>query len=260
MEMGIWRCDYMASAARDDEDQVEGRGGDCRIGNEALQLKQVEFNTMACAGACHGDRVAEMHRHFARTGAYDPPLGTGNGTRRPEQGTIGALPPLAYTPENMPYASTSSSLVSALAAAHMAYNDLIYPLNSTPSRSSPPATCILILAQPHNINPSDELPLLTALWSLHASIPTYTATFPSPALLTSTHLEPTTGILTYTPPFSPSSFEVSLLYWRAGHELHEYTGIDGLGIEIRTRLEASRAVLCPSVQGQLAGVRLCKLR
>ena len=254
LELGIWRSDYMVSGARDDEDQSGGEDSDS--GNVPLQLKQVEFNTMACAGARHGDRVAKMHRHFARTGAYDPPLDSRDGTQRRDNDTAGAIPPSAYTATNMPCPNTASSLVSALAAAHTAYNDLFYPLHSALDGLPRPATCILILSQPHNINPSDELPLLTALWSstpFKASAPTYTAIFPSSTLLTSTHLDITTGILTYTPPFSPQSFEVSVLYWRSGHELHEYTGVDVLGIEIRTRLEASRAVLCPSVLGQLAG-------
>jgi len=230
LEMGIWRSDYMVSEARDDEQQ---RGSGTANGGEALQLKQVGFNTMACPGACHGDRVADMHRHSARTGAYDPPLGTGDGIRRPDHDTSGSIPPSAYTPENMPYPVTATSLVSVLTAAHEAYDDLFcsrsLPDLDNPGSASRPTTCVLILSQTHNINLSDELPFLTSLWSLTPAIPTYTATFPPFALLSSTHLDPINGILTFRPPFSARSYEVAVLYWRAGHEVHEYTGIDGLG-------------------------------
>jgi len=51
---GIFRSDYMVH---------EGRG--------SLALKQVEVNTISVAGACHAERVANMHRHLYRVRSAD---------------------------------------------------------------------------------------------------------------------------------------------------------------------------------------------
>jgi hypothetical protein len=35
------------------------------------QLKQVEFNTVTCAGGVHANIISDMHRQLVRTGAYE---------------------------------------------------------------------------------------------------------------------------------------------------------------------------------------------
>lgn len=241
LEMMILRSDYMISCGDGESD--------------GLELKQVEVNTIACAGACHGNRVADMHRHFARMGCYDvdtsnqPILSAASPEQYDSKPTSDIPTPAIYTPQNLPLNTTLTSLVSALATAHKAYTNTFYPSSAT--MTSPPQTCILFLTQPFNINPSDELPLSTSLWSHTPSIPTFHVQFLSPTILTTTSLDPETGILYYTPLFGTRRYEVSVLYYRAGFQTHEYDDEDG--VEARVLFESSRAIACPSVLGQLAG-------
>lgn len=269
LEMSIARSDYMVSVCE--------RGGVSE--GETLQLKQVEVNSIACAGACHGNRVADMHRHFARTGAYDGEddvsemesleknLNNTSLDNAESISTKSLARPTIYSPEdNLPPNTTLTCLVNALVVAYTAYNDLFYPLQHAPlTTTSPPSsrppTCILLLTQPRNINPSDELPFSTALWSHNPPIPTFHVTFPSPAILTDTSLDPNTGALHYMPGRGKAGgaakkYEVAVVYWRAGFQPHEYTD---LGVEARVRFESSRAVLCPSIPGQLAGSKIVQV-
>jgi len=248
LEMMVLRSDYMIGCER------AGAGE-----SDLLELKQVEVNTIACAGACHGNRVADMHRHFARMGRYDtdsiqPPTSSATSPERQDLKPTSDIPPQpsVYTPQNLPLNTTLPSLVSALATAHAAYGNTFYP--STTTATHPPETCILLLTQPHNINPSDEVPFSTSLWSRTPSIPTFHVVFPSPTLLTTTSLDPETGILRYTPPFGTKRYEVSVVYYRAGFQTHEYDDEDG--VEARVLFESSRAIACPSVLGQLAGSKV----
>lgn len=173
---------------------------------DPVVLKQVEMNTVSVAGACHAERAADLHSHLKRM----EDLTTIRQQRLPLQDE-------AFLPLN----DNMLALTSALKAAHSAY---------TPTTSHP--TCVLMIVQPDNFNIADERPLEYGLWD--ESIPCYRCEWPD--VLTSTTLTQNRTLL------FQHSFEVSLVYYRAGHQAHEYTDP-----AIRLRLELSRAIKCPDV-------------
>jgi hypothetical protein len=59
LTLGIFRSDYMMHV-----NPIER--------SHRPELKQVELNTVSCAGGVHTNRVSDMHRHLHRTGAYQP--------------------------------------------------------------------------------------------------------------------------------------------------------------------------------------------
>jgi hypothetical protein len=62
--LGISRSDYMLHASQ------SGRAE----GVLDIQLKQVELNTVSCAGGVHSNMISDMHRHLHQTGAYQSNL------------------------------------------------------------------------------------------------------------------------------------------------------------------------------------------
>lgn len=252
-ELGIWRNDWMIEGGE------IGSGGAIVKGEASgtgLELKQVEFNTIACAGVCHGKRVADMHRLFCDMGVYNIPSSSSAPAGATEASAAGAgktspEPPRAslYTSEDLPLNNTPTNIVTALAGAFNHYTKTYY---SSPDLQPKHALCILLPVQPFNINPFDELPIVNSLITTH-HIPTFRIEFPL-VFSSTTGLDTDTGILTFKPPLPGNvTYEVAVLYLRAGHEMHEYEVHGGIGIEARVRMEASRALLCPSVVGQLAG-------
>ena len=59
MTLGIFRSDYMLHSA---------------LANRIVRprLKQVELNTVSCAGGVHTNIVSDMHKHLHRIRAYEP--------------------------------------------------------------------------------------------------------------------------------------------------------------------------------------------
>lgn len=247
-ELGVWRNDWMIERGEigivKDDGLREGMDVE-----RTLELKQVEFNTIACAGACHGKRIADMHRLLTEMGIYNthPSTSAPPGVRVVPAAEPQQLPP--YTSSKLPSNDTPTTIVTALASAFTHYGQTFY---CSPNLSLKYPLCILLPVQPFNINPFDELPILNTLISTH-QIPTFRIEFPL-AFSSTTKLDVDTGMLTFTPPLPENvTYEVAVLYLRAGHEMHEYKVHGGIGIEARVRIEASRVVLCPSVMGQLAG-------
>ena len=91
-------------------------------------LKQVELNSFSCAGACHTDRVAGMHRHLARV----------------RDVIRGRDPPSA---ERLPENKNTEAIVALLKAAHDTYNS---------TASSTRRKCVLMVVQPVNFNIADR--------------------------------------------------------------------------------------------------------
>lgn len=197
LTLGIWRNDYMLHAHAADE----------------LRLKQVEFNTISCAGGIHSNLVPDMHRHLQRSGAYPSPIDI-------------------HLPQN----HTLSTLTSGLGAAHNAYG--------RPKSSEATRTCVLMIVQPRIFNVADERPIEYALWD--AEVSTYRVEFPS-QVLSHTSLSPSRELLFHCPG-STTPLEVSVVYFRAGFEAKECVGS---GKEARVRLERSRAIKCPSILSHL---------
>ncbi|PWY90091.1 glutathione synthase [Aspergillus heteromorphus CBS 117.55] len=208
---GIFRSDYMLQG-----EGVEMGGDESFDPRSDLELKQVEFNTIACAGGCHANKVVDMHRHLARTGAYNSL-------------TDDNLINLPVLPPN----NNIHSLATSLAQAHEVYG---------PPKSNTTETAILFVVQPNNFNVADERPIEYALWD--SNIPAYRVEWGND-VLKHTSLSATKELL-FHPPWQTSAkpVEISVIYYRAGHEPHEY---DQTGQDLRFRLEQSRAIKCPSI-------------
>ncbi|PLB48595.1 glutathione synthetase [Aspergillus steynii IBT 23096] len=215
LSAGIFRSDYMLQGPN-----VELRPG-CG-GNADLCLKQVEFNTFSCAGAAHANKVADMHRYLARTGAYNVE------NESPNPITLSALP------RN----TNIESLSACLSAAHAAYG---------PKRTRRATqTAVLFVVQPDNFNIADERPIEYALGNRDPSIPVYRVDY-GDDLLDRTSLTESRELLFY-PVDREQPLEISVVYMRAGYEVHEY---DETGRQARLRLELSMAVKCPSLLGHI---------
>ncbi|KAH8434424.1 glutathione synthetase [Aspergillus melleus] len=216
LSAGIFRSDYMLQGPT-----VQlGPGSDDPA---TLNLRQVEFNTFSCAGAAHADKVADMHRYLARTGAYNV------GNERQDPVAVSSLPRNANI----------DSLAACLSAAHVAYG-------GKRSRTAT-ETAILFVVQPDNFNVADERPLEYALWNRDPSVPVYRIDY-GDDLLERTSLTESRELLLYPLGREGPVLEVSVVYMRAGYEAREY---DEVGRQSRLRLELSVAVKCPSLLGHI---------
>ena len=224
---GIFRSDYMLqdeSAEADDEPSSTPQGS----------LRQVEFNTFACAGASHANKIVNMHRHLARTGVY-------NANNIPSEDTTDSSH--LIVPSNLPRNRNIESLAAGLASAHKAYGP---PQSKVASKT---AVLFVIQDQLTNFNVADERPIEYALWDQDPPVPTYRLNF-GDDILEDTSLT-STGELLFHPAWlnATAPIEISVVYMRAGYEVHEY---DEVGIRARLRLERSRAIKCPSLLAHIA--------
>ncbi|XRM36799.1 hypothetical protein ABZX51_000289 [Aspergillus tubingensis] len=239
ISMGLFRSDYMLHVSgngnSDQEEEVEVEVGISlkESENAGLRLKQVEFNTIACAGGCHANKVVDMHRYLTRTGVYNDSLSSANGEESREKSpiTLSSLP----TNENI------KGLADSLATAH----DIYGPVRSDLATK----TGVLFVVQPDNFNVADEVPIEYALWDRDVPVPTYRVEW-GHDVLGRTCLGGNRELLFYPHLQGEGSkpVEISVVYLRAGLEVHEY---DAVGIECRVRLEQSRAIKCPSVLGHV---------
>lgn len=218
LELGIFRSDYMLHS--------DGHPQSTRP-----ELKQVEFNTVTCAGGVHGNNISDMHRRLNLIGMYN----TGSDS------TPGSASTVHLDPSSLPKNTTLKTLVSGLETAYHAYG-------GAKGRVPGKQTCILFIVQPKNFNIADERPIEYALED--KSIPCFRVTF-GYEVLSQTSLTPN-GELIYRPPGRYTSMEVSVVYFRAGFEVHEY---DDTGHMARFQLEKSRAIKCPSILSHLTTLK-----
>ncbi|KAI7978490.1 hypothetical protein EIK77_002041 [Talaromyces pinophilus] len=238
---GVFRSDYMLHVRSDttiDSDDEEDENW-----TQNLCLKQVEFNSYSCAGGCHADKVAGMHRFLARRGLYD----FASSSEDPEEQSIN----IRILPSSLPRNNTINGIASVLASAHKTYG-------SKPFSSKASHIAVLMVVQPNNFNIADERPIEYALWNWidGEPIPTYRIEWQQ--ILHHTQLTPTGELLFFPPENGDSTItqpvEISVIYHRAGYEPHEYSE-DINGKEIRTRLEVSRAIKCPSILGHITTIK-----
>lgn len=215
LKLDIYRSDYMLHVPPSE------------LSDGVPQLKQVEFNTVSCAGGIHGNKISDMHRQLVQTGAYET------------QSPPGVDDAIELTATILPPNRSLRAIASGLSHAHGAYG--------TPKCSAAPKTCVLFVVQSRNFNIADERPLEYALWEETPSIPTFRLCFGD--VLEHTSLTSSRELL-YHPPSRPRSspMEVSVVYMRAGYEEREY---DNVGKMVRLRLERSRAIKCPTILSHL---------
>ncbi len=97
------------------------------------------------------------------------------------------------------------------------------------------------------MNICDERPLEYALWDQSPPIPAFRVVF-GEDVLARTAITPGRELL-YQSPSSSTTFEVAVVYMRAGYDAEEYTPA---GLTARMHLERSRAIKCPTVLCHLA--------
>ena len=184
-------------------------------------LKQVELNTFSCAGGTHGNIANGMHHHLARMGCYS----TDN-----------------EAAEKIPENSTIEGIINVLSLAHKTYleNHSLLPGYSG---------AILMPIQPNNVNICDERPIEYGLWSQDPPIPCFRCIF-SEEILDRCTLDLDTGALVYTHPLLRRTYEITVVYMRAGYDSREFSIPSGPAA--RLLLERSRAIKCPSLLSHLS--------
>jgi glutathione synthase len=187
------------------------------------QLKQVEFNTIASSFGGLSTRAAIVHKFLVDIEAY--PKEVDNILRV----------------EKLPENETASQLAEGLAFAHKTY------LETTSTKNE---ACVLFVVQHNERNVFDQRHLEEPLLD-NFNIRTYRVTFHN--VLEETMLSDD-GSLLFCPPHLPGRvFEVSVVYFRAGYSPQEYQSEKAWAA--RKELERSRAIKCPSVLTQLAGLK-----
>ena len=192
--------------------------------SNALSLRQVEFNTIASSFGALSTKVSGLHRHLQAIGAY------------PRQ------PSCEVTADSLRVSEACRGLTEGLALAHKAYQSkLEHP------------KCVLFLVQDRERNVFDQRLLEYELLNVHG--------IRSFRLALRDVLEVTTisksrgNALVYRATALPghATFEVSVIYFRAGYSPDEYR--DSKDWQARLHMERCAAIKCPSVLTQLAGCK-----
>lgn len=179
--------------------------------NDEVSLKQVEINTFSCAGVCHAQRIANMHKHLARVRSSS------------EDRNV-------WQDDRLPKSENVKSVVNLLKAAHERYQS-----TTTTTRS----LAILMPVQPYNFNIADERPVELSLWD--HGIPCYRCEWR--AALDRTTLTSDRTLL-FHPTLGHEEVEISVIYYRAGYVMKEY---GEHGMRVRVQCELSRAIKCPDI-------------
>ncbi|KAL8906963.1 MAG: hypothetical protein Q9171_006054 [Xanthocarpia ochracea] len=211
LSLGLFRSDYMIHK-------------DPGTPDTKPTIKQVEFNTIASSFGGLSTKVSKLHSYLNSISAYP------------------CTSPPVITPTSFPMNPSIDSLSLSLSTAHRAYG---------PSKSSPSLPlCILFIVTTPESNIFDQLALSTPLQTAYGT-PTFRLAFSS--ILDHTSLSANKErILTYSPPHSPDvSYEVSLIYFRAGYSPDHYSS--STSWHARLQLERSAAIKCPSILMHLAG-------
>lgn len=193
----------------------------------SLQIKQVEFNTIASSFGGLSTQTSLLHKHLAQ---HEYPL-------------LSSSASTAAANLDLPSNDSVAGLAAGLRAAFDAYG---------PSTLGHP-TCVLFLTQTGERNVFDQRHLEYAL-SSSGSVPVFRLPFSE--ILTHTTIAPGSSQrqLLYTLPSNPSLvFEVAVVYLRAGYGPGDYPSQEAW--EARYQIERSNAVCCPTVLTQLAGMK-----
>ncbi|KAH8595725.1 hypothetical protein B0O99DRAFT_741158 [Bisporella sp. PMI_857] len=188
-------------------------------------IKQVEFNTIASSFGGLSSQTSALHKYLSTT-AYQ---------------LLGG--PIAAKSFNLPPNSSTDSLTEGLRAAFDAYS----------KSSSSHDSCIIFLVQTPERNIFDQRRLEYALQQQDSPIPTFRVPFGEILSQTSIADSPRRELL-YRLPSNPSkTFEVAVVYFRAGYGPSDYP--DEKAWKARLQIERSNAIKCPSILTQLAGAK-----
>ncbi|KAK0711168.1 hypothetical protein B0H67DRAFT_584491 [Lasiosphaeris hirsuta] len=206
LALGLFRSDYM----------VHQNSG-------ALQIKQVEFNTIASSFGGLSSQTSLLHKHLAQTEYHL---------------LKDAIPPSTL---DLPDNQSTRGLAGGLKAAFDAYG----------KSAIGHQTCVIFLVQGGERNVFDQRHLE---YELQASqTPAFRLSFSDILVRTSIADSPQRELLYHLPSNPSHVFEVAVVYLRAGYGPGDYP--DASAWEGRFQVERSRAITCPSVLTQLAGMK-----
>ena len=183
-------------------------------------IKQVEFNTIASSFGGLSARVSELHNHLLLVDAYP----------RDSASLIQA--------GSLAKSKSIHLLAAGLAKGHSAYGK--------PKTGYP--VCVIFLVQDPERNVFDQRHLEYMLLARHG-VRAFRVKFSE--VLSQTKLDDKRNLV-YTPHHAPNqSWEVSVVYFRAGYAPSDYTG--QADWDARLHVERSAAIKCPSILTHLAG-------
>ena len=226
LSLGLFRSDYMV-----------------HHDSEGLQIKQVEFNTIASSFGGLSSQTSSLHRYSSPTAALPPCISD----QPPFRHLAATEYPLlqdstAVSSLDLPANNSTTGLAAGLKAAYDAYG---------PSPHGHP-TCVVFLVQDGERNIFAQRHLEYALQGSGAPV----FRLPFSEILARTGIpsgDPQRPLLYHPPHNPPRTFEVAVAYLRAGYGPGDYPSSSAW--EARYRIERSRAIACPSVLTQLAGMK-----
>jgi glutathione synthase len=225
LSLGLFRSDYMVHLDKSPRSKP--------------QIKQVEFNTIASSFGGLSSQASKVHKYLRETDIYQSYLNLASAT----ESTF----PIEYS------TNATTGLAQGMQAAYDAYikqvssreNTLKEALYGPNSRF-----CIIFIVQDGERNIFDQRHLETHL--RNQGIRVYRVPFSS--ILQQTKLRTSDSALLYTLPHAPNKeLEVTLVYYRAGYAPTDYTSATDW--HARLHIERSRAIRCPTVLTQLAGLK-----
>lgn len=208
LSLGMFRSDYMVHQAE-----------------STLQIKQVEFNTIASSFGGLSSQTSQLHEYLARTEypiLHDPiPLGT----------------------LSLPQNDSTHLLAHGLGTAfgHYPQSDLRYP------------RCIIFLVQDGERNIFDQRHIEYALQKASSPPLVFRLAFGDIMKHTSIADTPKRQLLYHLPRSPSKTFEVAVVYLRSGYGPSDYPNASAW--EARYQLERSAAIKCPTVLTQVAGMK-----
>ena len=193
-------------------------------GSSAVDLKQVEFNTISSSFGPLSVAACQMQQYMVARGAYD---GTSNLLQR----------------DNLPENHALDTLAAGLADAHSHYVQV--------TRGNIPAVqnaCVLFVVQPDERNSFDQRTIEYMLLKKHG-VRSQRATLCD--LVRWGSLQGRERILVVQSPLSTLPVEISTVYFRSTYSPGDF--VDNAAWDTRLMLERSLAIKCPNIALQLAG-------
>jgi glutathione synthase len=203
------------------------------------QIKQVEFNTIASSFGGLSSQASKVHKYLRQIDIYQSylDLASANDDQFPVEYSTDA----------------TTGLAQGMKAAHEAYlKQVTGHQTAADTRLYGPNSrfCIIFIVQDGERNIFDQRHLETHLRC--GGIRVYRVPFSS--ILQQTSIRASDSALLYTPPHAPGKeLEVTLVYYRAGYAPTDYTSETDW--QARAHVERSRAIRCPTVLTQLAGLK-----
>ncbi|ODV63532.1 glutathione synthase [Ascoidea rubescens DSM 1968] len=190
---------------------------DYMLNSSDNQIKQIEFNTVSVSFCGLSSKVGELHSYLNKIDAYGSPD--------------------YYTEDELPISDSINEISNGLADGNYYYNKF-----ETPEAE----TVVLFIIQEKERNAFDQRHLEYSLLKNH-NVKSYRLQMDQIPALTKT--DPITKKIYYL----PTNKEISVIYYRAGYAPSDFKS--DLEWNVRTDLEVTKAIKCPTLLTQLSGCK-----